>query len=251
MRLGTLRRVLKKYLGPLGFFTGLSTLFKFKFVTNGLIRVKLKFCKHPFLLRASTSDLDVFEQIFLREEYDFPVEIKPAFIIDGVANIGLSSIFFANKFPEAIVIAIEPEDSNFSILQKNVLFYYNIRPLKTAIWNKSCNLLVKDFGYGKWGFITEEGKAENSNLQGVTIGEIIDNNQIEIVDILKLDVEGAEKEIFKSNYSNWLGKIRILIIELHERIIPGCDEVFYNAISRYNFSKFELGENLIFINKDI
>ena len=66
------------------------------------------------------------------------------------------------------------------------------------------------------------------------------------IDILKLDVEGAEKEIFSSNYEDWLPKTKVLIIELHDRMRKGCSKVVFSAISEYNFSLDISGENLVF-----
>ena len=67
-------------------------------------------------------------------------------------------------------------------------------------------------------------------------------------DIVKLDVEGSEKEIFSENYEGWLPKKKVLIVELHDRMKKGCRKAVFQAISRYDFSLQVAGENLVFTN---
>lgn len=98
-----------------------------------LLRIKRPDCRFPFVLRFPSSDPDTFEQIFVSNEYDFLVETQPQIIVDAGANIGLASIYFANNYPEAKIIAIEPEQSNFELLKKNVAPYPNIIPLQAAL----------------------------------------------------------------------------------------------------------------------
>jgi hypothetical protein len=68
------------------------------------------------------------------------------------------------------------------------------------------------------------------------------------IDILKLDIEGSEKEVFETGYEHWLPKINILIIELHDKMKKGCSRAVFNAISKYDFSFDIKGENIIFTN---
>src|SRR5688572_6336531 len=74
--------------------------------------------KHPLWLRLKTSDLPTLQKVWRDEEYRFDGD--PKFIVDAGANIGIASIYFATKFPNARVIAIEPEPENFTLLEKNI-----------------------------------------------------------------------------------------------------------------------------------
>ena len=71
------------------------------------------------------------------------------------------------------------------------------------------------------------------------------------IDILKLDIEGSEKELFETNFEDWLPKTKILIIELHDAMKTGCSKSVFNAISKYDFSFSIKGENIIFTNNAI
>ena len=101
-----------------GFKLFLSTLSK----KNSLFYAKASFLKKPFVLRDNKSDKPIFFQVFYEKQYDlygidFPDAKK---IIDGGANIGCASVYFSLRFPNAEILAIEPEKNNFELLKKNI-----------------------------------------------------------------------------------------------------------------------------------
>ncbi len=208
----------------------------------------------PIYLRKKTSDIPTFHQIFTFKDYDINLDFTPVNIIDAGANIGLAAVFFATKFPSATIVCVEPEKSNFGMIEKNTAGYSNIHPLKRAISNVTdLSLNVVDSGGGNWSFTTQS--TENTitgkvidKVETISIGKIMSENKFDSIDILKIDIEGAEKELFESNYEAWLPRTRCLIIELHDGMKVGCSKSFFNAISKYDFSYKQRGENLIFIN---
>lgn len=215
------------------------------FINSKYYQIKL----NPLIIRKNTSDLEVFKQIFTYKDYEFDYKINPKIIIDGGANVGYSSIFFARKFKDAKIFAIEPEKSNFEVLIKNTKKYKNIIPIQKGLWPIKGYLKIIDKGYGKYGFMTKfVKKSEKFDVEVITIENLIKKYNIKKIDILKLDIEGAEKELFERNYK-WLEKVNILIIELHERMKPGCEKSVYSAIKKYDFKKHEQGENIILIKK--
>ena len=223
---------------------------KAKFTHNEeLITVNWPGIRYPFYLRCRTSDLPTFDQVFIRQDYVFDVEKTPAVIVDAGANIGLASIYFASKFPDSHIIAIEPEASNFDMLKKNVAPYSNITPVNAALWNRNEEINLVDPGLGKWGFMTqgenykEEGLGRVTHrVQGMTIDKIMDDNHLEKIDILKLDIEGAEREVFIDS-SSWINKVNALIIELHERMKSGCNRTFYKNSEGFD-NEWQYGENI-------
>ena len=229
---------------------GVLSIIKAKFFPgNDLIQVKRKDIKFPFCLRYKTSDIPTYDQVFLQNEYDFIASPPPKTIIDAGANIGLASIYFANRYPEATIIAIEPELSNFELLSSNVKPYKNITPLNVALWNSNEKINLMDPGLGKWGFMTQEDNSEEDKygdvchiVQGITVDKIIDDYGLDRISILKIDIEGAEREVFMDP-SRWLDKVDSLIVELHERMKPGCNRVFYNGTNGFD-AEWQLGENV-------
>jgi FkbM family methyltransferase len=187
--------------------------------------------------------------------YDFDASPHPEIIIDAGANIGLASIYFANKFPDAKIFAIEPEESNFKLLQKNSAPYKNIIPLQAALWNRNEEICVIDSGLGKWGFMTEEKMADGDRkrnfchyIKGKTVDSIMRDYSVQRIDILKIDIEGAEKEVF-SDTSSWIEKVDAIIIELHERMKAGCIGSFYNGAKGFDH-EWRLGENVYLSRKN-
>jgi FkbM family methyltransferase len=200
----------------------------------------------PIYIRANTSDIPVFEEIFLHEEYNFEIDIRPRLIIDGGAYVGYSTIFFAHRFPEAKIIAVEPAESNFQLLRENTSFYKNIEIIQSAIWSKNTFLQIENSGLGHWGFsVKESTEAMEGSFRGITIPEILKKYNYDKIDILKLDIEGSEKEVFLNENREWLHKVNVLIIELHDRFKSGCTQALFSAISQNNFTIFAKGENFI------
>lgn len=238
-----------QYIEVFGWTSGINTFTKIKF--NSTDRIKLKDIQYPIKLRSGSSDVNAFRQVFLYKEYNFETA-EPHFIIDGGSNIGLAAVYFANKFPKATIVSIEPESKNFNLLKENTSAYKTIHPIQSGIWNKTTFLKVRNIGLGNWGFIVEEQLEEDADtFKAISIGDILKKFKQEQIDILKLDVEGAEREIFTSNYQDWLPVTKILIVELHDRMKKGCSRAFFNAMLEYNFSVEQLGENLICTNDNL
>jgi FkbM family methyltransferase len=136
------------------------------------------------------------------------------------------------------------------LLKKNTAEYKNIIPVQSGIWNKEVSLQVIDQGYGEWGLMVKEVSPGTTNsFSAVSIGGLMRKYSINQLDIVKLDVEGAEEFIFVDHYDEWISKTKMIIIELHERMKPGSADSFRNAIGKYSFSKKQVGENIIFINQ--
>jgi len=200
------------------------------------------------LLRTNTSDISTFTKVLLDEEYRFRINFEPVFILDAGANIGLSALFFANKFPKAKIVTIEPEKSNLELLNKN-LRGLNYSSREGALWNKNTALIIKDTSRNVSGFQVMESD-DKEGISAFTVQDIMSAMETVELDILKVDIEGAEVEVFTDNFHSWLPRTKVLIIETHDRFRPGCTEVLLKALCNYNFERAEKGENLFFVNKD-
>lgn len=217
--------------------------------SKDLFRLSPNNLPHPLFLRSGSSDSLTFLEIFLTKEYEIEIPINPLFIVDLGANIGFGSIYFANKYPESAIVCVEPEEGNFRLLEKNIAPYGNIRPVMAGVWSKDVHLKVVDEGFGEWGYrVVECENDEPGSFSAVTIGKIIDESPFEEIDILKIDIEGAERKIFSENYESWLPKVKVLIIELHDYLgFHGASRAVFSAILKYNFSVFIKGESLVFV----
>ena len=180
-----------------------------------------------FDLRAGSSDFNAFLEVFDGRFYDssqFPQDawiqaeyeaIREAgqtpLIIDAGANIGMTALFFADRFPDALVVAIEPEPANFNELVRHCKDSPNIRPLHAALASADGTVSIVDPGLGEWGFRTKEG--------GDTPAYSIETLASEGAPfIIKVDIEGFEKDIFNPQRVDMFCAV---FIEPHDAMLPG------------------------------
>lgn len=220
------------YLNAFGTFAGLR-LFVRRWKQRGDIRLDLPNVAHPLYLRGGTSDLYMFEEVFIEGEYAIDAPLDPKLIIDVGANVGFASVYFANRYPNARIIAIEPESSNVALLRKNVAPYGRIEVHEAAVWYESTTLTLIDEG-DKSGIQVRADGSGGGSVRAMTIDEVLALAGTDRVDILKIDIEGAEKELFERNPA-WLGNVGVLMIELHDRLRPGCSKALYSALIRHDF----------------
>jgi FkbM family methyltransferase len=233
-----------------------GTKISMKFLFNAAENVSLSTLKAPVKLRKGTSDAMTFHKVFGYKEYAIKqFEENPKVIIDGGSNIGLFSIFMKNLYPDARIIAIEPDDDNFKIMQENFASYSGIEAIKAGLWNKSKLLKVHDkYNQGKWAMVVEEtDNPQESNVSGISIDEIMLKYKLDRIDILKIDIETSEKYLFEENYQNWLPKVKMIIIEFHDWIVKGTAQPVLKAVNEcFNkYSFYMKGENAIIVNEDI
>lgn len=194
--------------------------------------LRTKELRHPFFVRLRTSDAEVYEEVIVGKEYDYPATFPPRTIVDVGANCGMTSIFYANRYPDARVISVEAEASNYGALLRNTRAYPNIAPIQAALWNTDGQVEVfppwpRWTGWGKWGFRVREG----SGCRALTLPTLMREVGIDTVDILKIDVEGAEREIFSK--CDWMDRVKLLAIELHDRDTPGCSAAVDAVAGQY------------------
>lgn len=216
-----------------------------------LIELNVKDYGSPIYLRNKTSDIPTFYQCIYHEEYDIKFPFEPKVIVDLGANIGLTTRFFKKKYPQSKIIAIEPENSNFEILKKNTEGLADVELENKGIWYKQCDLKIVDGGQGHYGFtVMEANPGDKDVVPAESIPSLMNKYQLDSIDVLKVDVEGTELELFANGSEEWLSKCKCIIVEMHDRMKPGCSKAVFSALINYNF-EFEMkGENAIFfLNK--
>lgn len=200
----------------------------------------------PVMVRTHTSDLRVAIHSFAEKEYDSIRCNNPQVILDAGANIGTSAIFFARKYPDAKILAIEPESENFALLEKNVHAYKNVIPIRAALWGSPGKRMVQNNFSGSWGFTVSEthkrSEETGQEVECVTIPWLMEKYDFDHIDLLKMDIEGGEKDVLE-NSSEWIDCVGVMTVELHDRICMGCDRAFYLATK--DFTYFEKGREKI------
>lgn len=197
-------------------------------------------CGYRMHVRTNTKDLALAISSFHEKEYENIRISDPRVIVDAGANIGTSSIYFATRFPESRIYAIEPEAGNFELLQRNVKDFPNVIPIQAAIWGEDCTRTIQNRFTGNWGFTVSEtnNKIESTGqeVDCITISTLMKKYELASIDLLKMDIEGGEKDVLE-HAQNWIDSVNTITIELHDRICMGCDRAFYLATK--DFSVFE------------
>jgi FkbM family methyltransferase len=243
MQTSTSKRVLR-YISRLGLRTGLQAA-RMHARPGSIVRMQLSGIKHPLWARAGTSDVETFEEVFLMRQYALPFsDFEPTHILDLGANIGYASVFFAARWPEARILAVEPATSNITLLDRNTRSWTNITCLQAAVWSHPSWVQVANPKDEPNAFrMSESLDSRKENIPAYTIAQLIERQGCKRLDLLKMDVEGAEAEIFQ-NGAAWLDRVKVLIIELHDRIVPGCAEALYRALQGHRFQQEIIGGNL-------
>jgi FkbM family methyltransferase len=172
----------------------------------------------------------LFDEIFLNDQYYFKARSTEPTIIDCGANIGLSVLFFKSLYPQSKIVAFEPDNSTFSILENNVksncLQDVHLRnqaltgyPGKVEVYHD----LARPYP-GSVALTTV--KTDRSAIRGVAESVLLSDHICHEVDFLKMDIEGAEFDVIKElSSSRKLGLVREMAIEYHHHLIPEQDKL--------------------------
>jgi FkbM family methyltransferase len=204
----------------------------------------------PVHLRANSTDHAAFRHIFLQGAYDVRLPSESVrTVVDGGANAGFATLYFARRYPEARIVAIEPEEGNCRQLRENARLLPRITVMRAALWSGRARLRIENPQAANWSFRVGAGAAPpEGGVEAYGMTDIMTEMRIERIDILKLDVEGAEKDIFESACDGWLARTRLVICELHDRHKAGAGAAFHAAMARNGFRVVYNGENAIGIN---
>jgi FkbM family methyltransferase len=220
-----------------------------KNMASGTFSVQLPGMKQKTWIRKGTSDWMAFKQIFIWKEYEYPIAFIPSTILDAGANVGYAAQWFARRFPGASIVSLEPETSNFTLLERNTADYKNVHLIQAGLWGRNCFLRIIPSESGNWAFRTEEVDSPASDtIKALTVTEVMQTRGWETIDLFKMDIEGAEKNVFASDAGNWLPKVKVMFLELHDNIDRDCSKNVFRALLEHDFSVDITGENIVLFN---
>lgn len=180
-----------------------------------VMRIRLKGSKTALLCRPATSDigtlLSTFKMGYHRPEIDLPP--NPV-IFDLGANVGYTVVDLALRHPDARIIAVEMDKDNFQIASGNILpFGDRCTLLHAALWTDDGEVSYEGGAADAFHISESEGRAM-SKVQSRSLPSILRQFQIDRVDYLKMDIEGAEREVIDTA-TEWAGNVRIMNVETH------------------------------------
>lgn len=215
---------------------------------------------YPIRFRPATTDWIIMEQIFIDQafsltqwpEHERAIRARYESIIarglipvimDCGAHIGLATLWFAVKFPGARIFAIEPASENFEILRWNVKPYPNIKPIQAAIWDHETQVRLVNAGGEPWAWETREHNS--GEMRTVTVPSLLDREPDSVPLVIKIDIEGSEIEMFRSNLA-WIEKTPLIIIELHDWQggWRGTGHAVFSSLSTHPRDYIQRGEHM-------
>lgn len=200
-----------------------------------------------FFLRGRSVDFTVLDSIIGKGEYDIEPGFMPMVIVDAGANTGAASLYFTMRFPGATIIALEPEQSNFRLLCRNMEPYHSVKCINAALWDTEGWLSLRNPSADHYAYQFGENEENNVTVRCITLPALMHEAGAEIIDILKMDIEGAEYQVLGRSHE-WIRRVRMMIVELHEYISPGVEDLFMKAATSVPNRLFVTGENTVLIN---
>jgi FkbM family methyltransferase len=177
---------------------------------------------------------------------DHPVR----YIVDAGANIGDETIRFLHFFPEAQLVAIEASKDNFDLLRKNIEGRSNVTALHAGLWPVQANLEVIP-GESMEAFrVVETNHPTDDSIQAVSIDSILQKMGWDRIDVLKLDIEGAEYEVFGRNLG-WIDRVNAFVFEVPDNDRPGSTQRIFGAVAHVDFDVHVAGENLVLLRRGL
>jgi len=171
----------------------------------------IKFLEYEIFVPDCLSFIFQFKEIFVKQYYNFKTESKIPIIFDCGSNIGISVIFFKSVYKDSKIKAFEADKVISEILRNNLIQnkISGVEIIPKAVWTHNEGVEFYSDGADAGSIF---GKSRKVLADSIRLKEIIDLE--EKIDMLKLDVEGAETEVLVDIGDN-LKKVDNLFIEFH------------------------------------
>jgi FkbM family methyltransferase len=215
---------------------------------------------HVLTVRPTDSDVPVLAQIFGDTQYDasslqmqslkrvadqWRAAGQIPLIIDAGSNVGYSSLYFANAFPSAVIIAVEPDAQCVELSRTNTVGCSRIEVVHAALWKHNEGVQLENPDVPSWARrVSDSGPIPSVTLESLT-SKIPGSRPF----LLKLDIEGSEKTVCDAS-SQTINQFPCILIEPHDWMIPGggCLAPLFRAISDKEMDTLIVGENLMFFD---
>jgi FkbM family methyltransferase len=198
---------------------------------------------HRLTVRPCDSDPFVLVQIFTKREYDalpfwmerlnavaagYRLTGRVPLIVDAGANVGYSALYLAEAFPDAVVVAAEPDPACVERIRVNCAGHQRIRVVHAAVWSHDRGVDLTNRDEGSWA----NRVADGGDTPSVTLDALLTEVPGGAPFILKLDIEGAETEVCRAS-PQALSEFACIMIEPHDWMLPGSGGLspLYDAVA--------------------
>jgi FkbM family methyltransferase len=219
-------RIIKNLLAPHPLFSTIDKykLSKIKRDSNrrGFTYLQPKGWLHNVKIRKNFIDKEVVHYV-LQDQYHLPpmsakISANPV-ILDLGSNIGLTIAHMKQIYPSSRIIGYEMNRENYLLAKRNTKFYDNVMVINTAVWIEDATVRYRNTeNYDSYTILNGIAKNDADELievPSLKLASIIKNHNLNYIDYLKMDIEGAEKAILQSADLSWMDKVGAMNIEMH------------------------------------
>jgi FkbM family methyltransferase len=237
----------------MGLISAIRTVFLAKF-HDRLTTVSIKSMGRQFSFRgrADRGAMTHFYRPGYRIEDNENLRVQ--YIIDAGANIGDETARFRHHHPNAKILAIEVEENNYKILSKNFEKDDGVSTIHKGLWSHPCRLKIlsatpdpyRALGDVNLAFFVAEAQHDNFDIEAVSIKNLITEYALPRIDILKVDIEGAELDVFL-DCKDWIKLVNVIIFECNDSDKDGAARAVIKSVMDEDFNFFICGECLVMI----
>lgn len=170
------------------------------------------------------------------------------YIIDAGANIGLFSALYGEKYPDAKIIAVEPDADSYRVLKMNTAFDKNITCIQGGLWSRSTELAIENPDSDKWAIQVRE--QIGGAIQAYSVRDLMQKNNFPRLDVMKMDIEGSEYPVFQAeDAEGWIQQTKHIFCETHAFEGKTYDQVTNSIKEKLRcagFSHRQVGEDHVF-----
>jgi FkbM family methyltransferase len=161
-------------------------------------RLRLAWRGHHFTyIVGDRSELEVLDGVFLHQDYDVSLLHRPTTIIDLGSNAGATIHYFRARYPEAKIIGLEPDPDTFSRLRRNVGGMANVTVRQEAVAARDGEAILAPSPLS-WASALRSASGPGVRVRTRNLDSLMNELGLDSIDVLKIDVEGAEHEVLES-----------------------------------------------------
>lgn len=198
------------------------------------VDARLRMSGSTVVLRFRQQDIYAIGEILHERAYRLqsPLPSRPV-IVDAGANIGVAALWLACRYPDARLHCLEPESRSFTLLKHNLRQLPNARCKLAALGAHTGEVSLFVSANGSVHSIFDPGApARVETVPCIRLGDYLDRNSIERVDLLKLDVEGSELAVLQG-LGPHIERVGVIVGEFHERLVDAAR--FYGFMRQHGF----------------
>jgi FkbM family methyltransferase len=208
----------------------------------------------PLSIRPASNDIYTLDEILIERVYAGVLDAVPyaEVIVDLGANIGLSSIFFLGHYPHSRVIALEPDPRNYRLLKENLrrsTAAGRAQAIEAAAWERDGRVRFvppEEPGHVNQGALAAGETERGKTVFGMAMPSIMSTAATTHVDILKVDIEGGEVNLFRGD-TGWLASVKCIAIEFHGDSRRESD--FDALMARHGFTCRDVGHTVVAVRQ--